>query len=199
VRTGVGLFPTHVVLLVCRGIAVAALVSTGLMAQPPAEPEPPAASISWQARIAPADEPGEPMIVSGQVFNPAGREPVPGVVVYAYHTDIKGLYTPTGQARPPRLRGWARTDEAGRYEFRTIRPAPYPGGGVPAHIHFYVSGAGYPRQETEELRFAGDRYLNAEIVDSSRRLGQFGGVRPLTRGADGVWRCTFDIRLRPTT
>ena len=195
-RTGDSLSPTRLVLLASRGVAVAALVSAGLLAQPPDEPEPPpAASLSWQARIAPADEPGEPMIVSGQVFDPSGREPVPGVVVYAYHTDIKGLYTPSGAQRPPRLHGWARTDADGRYEFRTIRPAPYPGGRSPAHVHFYVSGAGYPRQEAEELRFEGDRYLTAEIVDGARRLGRFGGVRPLTRGADGVWRCTFDMKV----
>jgi protocatechuate 3,4-dioxygenase beta subunit len=187
--------PTHAVLVVSRAVAVAALLATGLLAQSPADPQPPA-SLSSQARIAPADEPGEPMVVSGQVFDPSGREPVPGVVVYAYHTDIKGLYTPSGQPRPPRLQGWARTDETGRYEFRTIRPAPYPGGGVPAHVHLSLSVAGSPRQEAEELRFEGDRYLSAETLDRSRRLGRFGGVRPLTRDADGVWRCTFDMRLR---
>jgi hypothetical protein len=42
----------------------------------------------------------------------------------------------------------------------------------------------------------GDRYLTTQTIDGSRRQGRFGGVRPLTRGADGVWRCTFDIRLR---
>jgi hypothetical protein len=120
-------------------------------------------------------------------------------VVYAYHTDIKGLYTPSGAARPPRLRGWARTDAEGRYEFRTIRPAPYPGDGPPAHVHFYLSGPGYPRQEAEELQFEGDRKVTQEIAERSRRAGRFGGVRPLTRGTDGVWRCTFDMRLRPST
>jgi protocatechuate 3,4-dioxygenase beta subunit len=187
--------PTHAVLMAVRGIAVAALAATSLLAHSPADPPPPA-SLSSHAMIAPPDEPGEPMVASGQVFDPSGREPVAGVVVYAYHTDIKGLYTPSGQPRPPRLQGWARTDEAGRYEFRTIRPAPYPGGGVPAHVHMSISVAGSTPQETEELRFEGDRYLSAETVDSSRRLGRFGGVRPLKRGADGVWRCTFDMRLR---
>ena len=163
--------------------------------QEPVE-EPPPASLSSKARIAPADEPGDPLVISGQVFDPAGLHPVPDVVVYAYQTDSKGLYTPSGAARPPRLRGWARTDAEGRYEFRTIRPAPYPGNGPPAHVHFYLSGAGHPRQEAEELQFADDRKVTPEVAERSRRAGRFGGVRPITRDAAGVWHCTFDMRLR---
>jgi protocatechuate 3,4-dioxygenase beta subunit len=166
-------------------------------AQGPADPEPPA-SLSSKARIAPADEPGDALVISGQVFDADGLHPVPNIVVYAYHTDIKGLYTPSGAARPPRLRGWARTDAEGRYEFRTIRPAPYPGDGPPAHVHFYLSGPGLQRQEAEELVFVGDPKISSEMAERSRRTGRFGGVRPLTLGADGAWHCTFDMRLRPS-
>ena len=35
--------------------------------------------------------------------------------------------TTSQRGEPPRLRGWMRTDSAGRYAYRTIRPAPYPG------------------------------------------------------------------------
>jgi hypothetical protein len=116
-------------------VAALAVIAVALPspAQEPDPPDPPASSLSWQARIAPAGEPGEPLVISGQVFDPSGLHAVPNIVVYAYHTDIKGLYTPSGAARPPRLRGRARTDAEGRYEFRTIRPAPYPGDGPPAH------------------------------------------------------------------
>lgn len=173
-----------------------ALAASSLRAQQSSVADPPEASLAWQARIAPPAEPGEPLIIAGRVFDPDGRKPVANVVVYAYHTDIKGLYSPTGAARPPRLQGWARTDADGRYEFRTIRPAPYPGEGPPAHVHFMAWGAGYPRQEAEELRFEGDPKLTKDTIERSRRDGRFGGVRPLVRGADGVWRCTFDLRLR---
>jgi protocatechuate 3,4-dioxygenase, beta subunit len=181
-----------------RRAAVLLVLAMGASAwaQEPVESEPPVASLSSKARIAPADEPGDPLVISGQVFDPAGVPPVANVVVYAYHTDVRGLYTPSGAARPPRLRGWARTDAEGRYEFRTIRPAPYPGNGPPAHVHLYVSGAGYPRQEAEELVFEGDPKISSEMAERSRRAGRFGGVRPLSRDADRVWRCTFDIRLR---
>ena len=102
-----------------RAISRLAFVGVLLVAAPAwtQEPdEPPADSLSSQARIAPADEPGEPLVISGQVFDADGLHAVPNIVVYAYHTDIKGLYTPSGAARPPRLRGWARTDGEGRYE-----------------------------------------------------------------------------------
>ena len=166
--------------------------------QEAAEPEPPA-SLSAKARIAPSDEPGDPLLITGQVFDSSGLRPVPNIVVYAYHTDIKGLYTPSGAARPPRLHGWARTDADGRYEFRTIRPAPYPGNGPPAHVHFYLSGPGIPRQEAEELQFEDDRKVTPQVAERSRRAGRFGGVRPITRGVDGVWRCTFDMQVQSTT
>jgi protocatechuate 3,4-dioxygenase beta subunit len=158
--------------------------------------ENPPATLASEARIAPESEPGEPLVITGTVFDGSGRKPVPGVVVFAYQTDAKGLYTPSGAARPPRLRGWARTDADGRYTFNTIKPGPYPGGGVPAHVHFVLSGAGHPRQEAEELRFEGGEYVTAEIAEASRRAGRFGGVRPLVKGGDGVWRCMFDLRRR---
>lgn len=39
------------------------------------------------------------------------------------------------QAHSWRLEGWAKTDFEGRFEFRTIRPGPYPGRREAAHIH----------------------------------------------------------------
>jgi hypothetical protein len=142
-------------------VAALAMIALGLpsMAQ---QPDPPASSLSWQARIAPAGEAGEPLVISGQVFDPSGLAAVPNIVVYAYHTDMKGLYTPSGAARPPRLRGWARTDAEG-------------------------------------LQFEGDPKVTPNMAERSRRAGRFGGVRPLTRGTDGVWHCRFDMRLRSST
>jgi protocatechuate 3,4-dioxygenase, beta subunit len=198
-RPLIGLFPSRRALWI-GPVAALAVIALALpsWAQQPDPPDPPASSLSWQARIAPAGEPGEPLVISGQVLDPSGLHAVPNIVVYAYHTDIKGLYTPSG-ARPPRLRGWARTDAEGRYEFRTIRPAPYPGDGPPAHVHFYLSGPGYPRQEAEELQFEGDPKVTPDMAERARRAGRFGGVRPLTRGTDGVWHCRFDLRLRPSS
>ena len=54
----------------------------------------------------------------------ADGAPAAGIIVYAYQTDATGIY-PRGSTRHGRLRGWVRTDEAGRYRFDTIRPGAY--------------------------------------------------------------------------
>jgi protocatechuate 3,4-dioxygenase, beta subunit len=176
------------------GAGLLALGRTRLASAQPHDMEPPAGlSLGPRARLTPPAEPGEPMVVSGVLFAPDGRAPVPGVTLYAYHTDARGLYAPDGD--PPRLRGWMRTGADGGYELRSVRPAPYPGRTIPAHVHFNAWGAGYPRQWFEQLEFEGDPILTPERVERSRRLGRFGFVRPLARDKDGVWRCTFDLRL----
>src|SRR5215470_20421912 len=97
------------------------------------------AKIPADARVAPSGEAGAPLVISGTVYAADGVTPLAGVVVYAYHTDVNGLYRPDRRFdAPPRLRGWARTDAAGHYSFRTIRPAPYPNQKIPAHVHFHV-------------------------------------------------------------
>lgn len=178
------------------GAAIGAGLLAGRIRPAAAQPhdmEPPGgAALTWRAQLAPG-EPGEPMIVSGTVLAPDGRRPVSGVTVYAYHTDARGLYARDG-GMMPRLRGWMVTDAAGRYEVRTIRPAPYPNRSIPAHVHFNAWGPGYPRQWFEQLEFEGDRLVTDERMEQSRRLGRFGMVRPLQR-RDGGWRCTFDLRL----
>ena len=75
----------------------------------------------------------------GVIYLSDGKTPAPEVILYVYHTDARGNYSPApGQAhglRHGHLRGWMKTDRQGRYRFRTIRPAPYPNGRIPAHIH----------------------------------------------------------------
>jgi protocatechuate 3,4-dioxygenase beta subunit len=106
--------------------------------------------------IAAKEEPGERLIVMGQVFGPDGKTPLAGASVYVYHTDAKGLYTPeTNDNRNPRLRGYMRTDAQGRYEFSTIKPAPYPNNRIAAHIHYVVNAPGH-RERVFEIVFEGD-------------------------------------------
>jgi protocatechuate 3,4-dioxygenase beta subunit len=175
-------------------------------------PEPPEvanapANPPWRTTIAPADELGERIVISGQVFAPDGAQPVAGIMVYAYHTDADGHYARNGAIRPPRLQGWAKTDAQGRFEFRTIRPAPYPGRSIPAHVHFILWGAGYPRQWTEELRFQGDPFLTLEMLAASSSAGKFATVCPLQPGppqngaasADGAAHCTFNLKVQRTS
>ncbi|MEO6725556.1 MAG: hypothetical protein ABIP14_09665 [Blastocatellia bacterium] len=116
------------------------LFSLGLLFQVPQVAEKSAPS---KIAITSKDEPGERLIVSGKVFGKDGRTPLTGASVYVYHTDAKGLYTPdTNDNKNPRLRGYLRTDEQGRYEFATIKPGHYPNNTIPAHIHYVVTAPG---------------------------------------------------------
>lgn len=154
------------------------------------------ANITWQAKIIPPGEPGEPLVVDGQVFAPDGKTPAPGVTVYAYNTDAQGFYGENHKEYPPRLYGWMKTGNLGRFELHTIKPGRYPGMHVPAHIHFSLWGAGYPPQWVDELRFEGDSYLTPAMIADDKGRGEFATIRPLARSSDGVLHCSFHIRLR---
>lgn len=154
--------------------------------------------LSWRARIAPEDEPGEPMVVRGVAYDTDG-DPAPGVILYAYHTDASGEYPPddryTGWARRHgELRGWARTDEQGRYRFDTIRPASYPNQRTPAHVHMHVIEPDCCTYYISSIHFTDDPLLSAE--DRARADEGRGGpglVEP--RREDGVWVAERDIYL----
>ncbi|MEM7353148.1 MAG: hypothetical protein AAF657_20305 [Acidobacteriota bacterium] len=148
-----------------------------------------------KATLIEAGEPGESLIVTGTVFGPDGATPAAGITLYAYHTDAAGLYSETNDNTDPRIKATLRTDTMGRYELHTIKPAPYPGGGVPAHIHYRLSGAGYTEQRFD-LHFEDDPYLSRGMRERSAKLGRFGSIRPLARDSGGGWRVVRDLRLR---
>jgi protocatechuate 3,4-dioxygenase, beta subunit len=154
------------------------------------------ANIASHAKITQPDEPGEPLMVKGQVFASDGKTPAPAVTVYAYNTDAQGYYGEHHAEYPPRLYGWMKTDDAGRFELVTIKPGRYPGMHVPAHIHFSLWGGGYPPQWVDELRFEGDSYLTPAMIAEDRVRGEFATIQRLTRSPDGVLHCSFRIRAQ---
>ena len=140
-------------------------------------------------------EPGDWLILSGTVYGDDGRTALSGVTVYVYQTDVRGLYNREGRfGVPHRIRGWVNTDDHGRYEFRTIRPGPYPNRTSPAHIHMTVCRPDIPEWWLPEIRFLGDPLLTGADHDVVARDGRFSNVQALAQ-RDGYWRCTRDVRL----
>ena len=118
------------------------------------------ASIAHSSRIAPADEPGTPMILEGRVVHSDGQ-PAADTIVLAYHTDRNGLYDQSGAgAHSWRLKGWAKTDEQGRFTFETIRPGAYPDRQTPAHVHFTAFTPSGERFHAGEVKFDDDPLLS---------------------------------------
>jgi protocatechuate 3,4-dioxygenase beta subunit len=157
-------------------------------------------ALESQARIAPPDEPGEAMRIEGTVVDALGR-PAPGVVVYAYHTNARGIYPRDERLRGRpgyrhgTLRGWARTDDRGHYRFDTIRPVGYPGTDMPAHVHMHVIEIGHCTYYIDSIEFLDDPRLPRTARES--RDGCRGGcglVMP-RRDENGVWHVTRDIVL----
>jgi len=157
------------------------------------------AQLESKARIAPRDEPGEPMRVTGHVFDSQGK-PKANVIVYAYHTDSSGIYPRPAKSLSPwadragRLRGWAITDRDGVYSFDTIRPAHYPERSIPAHIHMHVIEPGCATYYIDEILFTDDPLLTPKARNGQREnRGGSGTTTPTREG--GVWQVTRDIRL----
>lgn len=151
------------------------------------------AELSSNARIALEDEPGEPLILDGTVRDVDG-EPVAGVIVYAYHTDNRGIYPP-GDTHHGRLRGWVETDAEGRYRFDTIRPGGYPESRAPQHIHMHVVEPGRCTYFINDIHFADDERLTDAIQRRSERGRSGSGLVTPVRTGDGPWKATRDIDL----
>jgi protocatechuate 3,4-dioxygenase beta subunit len=95
---------------------------------------------------------GKSVVLSGLVLTRSCK-PVARAIVDLWHADDKGDY----DARGFRCRGHVLTDEAGRYQFRTIMPALYPG----RTRHYHVKVAAPQRSPlTTQLYFPADAAAN---------------------------------------
>jgi hydroxyquinol 1,2-dioxygenase len=162
---------------------------------------------------------GEPTFYSGRVLSASGQ-PLENALLDIWSGDGDGDYDmqipgETGM----KARGRIRTDAAGRYWFRSIRPTFYPvptDGPVgvmlrrmgrhpnrPGHIHMIVSAEGH-RPVTTHLFVAGSQYLDSDAVFGMKEslVAQFDRHPPGT-GPNGervevpFYTVNYDFRLRP--
>lgn len=134
--------------------------------------------LTHRTRLADADSPGIQLTVSGVVYLPGGA-PAPGVIIYVYHTDQKGVYPLRGDEqgwarRHGYLRGWMKTNEKGAYSFTTLRPQPYPGRSGPAHIHVTIKEPDKNAYWIDEFVFDDDPLLDETHRNSMQNRGGSG-------------------------
>jgi protocatechuate 3,4-dioxygenase, beta subunit len=155
------------------------------------------AEMSASARIASESEPGTPLIIHGVIVEPDGGTPARGVVVHAYHRDQNGFDFGANDSALStwRLQGWAKTDDAGRFEFKTIRPAPDNMNREGSHVHFTLETEAYGHQWAHMVFLADDRRVTARQREQSAAAGEFAWVKQ-PRIINGVQHMDVRIRLK---
>jgi protocatechuate 3,4-dioxygenase beta subunit len=155
-------------------------------------------SISWETRLTDSNEPGEPMVISGTIYKPDGKTPAPEIILYVYHTDAQGNYSPSKNQKNARrhghIRGWMKTGENGRYQFTSIRPASYPNRQAPQHIHPIIKEHDTSIYWIDEFLFDDDPLLTEKEKSSQEKRGG-SGIIHLTKNKEGVWIGKRDIIL----
>jgi hydroxyquinol 1,2-dioxygenase len=163
---------------------------------------------------------GEPTFYSGRVLDAETGQPLANALLDVWSGDGEGTYDMQMPEDPGmKARGRIRTDEQGRYWFRSIRPTFYPvpeDGPVgemlramgrhpnrPGHIHMIVSAEGH-RTVTTHLFVANSPYLDSDAVFGVKDSLIAGfdkhpaGVAPDgTRVDEAYYTCRYDFRLRP--
>jgi len=147
-------------------------------------------NISWRDTSPGWTQKGQKILLTGTVYQLDGKTPAPGVLLYYYHTNIEGRYLHRpGEKRsmPPNelgqthgyIRGWVKTDTAGRYSIYTVRPGAYPTHDEPEHIHINV----------KEPNNINEYYIDDFVFDDDKLLLPYLKKYPLqNRGGSGVLR-----------
>jgi len=154
---------------------------------------------------------GQTLWVDGQVRNDQGIA-LAGAVVDVWQASPVGLYENQDERQPDmNLRGRFRTDDQGRFNFCSVRPAGYPVpvdgpcGDLlrgqnrhpfrPAHLHFMVSHPGYEVLVTQVFA-DDDDHLETDVTFSVAEslVGRF---TPAMREQESGFELSYDFVLRP--
>jgi len=126
------------------------------------------------------DQKGEPMVIRGRILGIDGQ-PVAGAKIDVWQANDEGFYDVQQKGIQPdfNLRGVFRTNAAGEYWFKGVKPKFYPipqDGPVgtllnalgrhpyrPAHLHYIVSAEGF-QTLTTHIFDPDDPYINSDAV-----------------------------------
>lgn len=139
-------------------------------------------------------ENGQRLLVTGTVFKPDGKTPAPDVIIYYWHTDNNGHYTPKANMNEKAklhgyLRGWIKTDAMGRYAMYTIKPAPYPNEDMPAHIHIAI----------KEPHINNEYYIDDFVFDDDTLLTTEKRKALENRGGSGILHTIISDHMHMAT
>lgn len=129
--------------------------------------------LSWRDTSPGWTQPGQRIKLVGTIYQPDGRTPAPGVVLYYYHTNTQGRYVhdpAEPRSMPPNelgqthgsIRGWVKTGADGKYEILTVRPGTYPTRDAPDHVHATIKEPGGDAYYIDDFVFDDDPLLTAK-------------------------------------
>ncbi len=142
---------------------------------------------------------GQKIKIPGTIFQPDGKTPAPGVILYVYHANQQGVYaasdTTTGWGkRHGDIRAWLKTDEQGRYAFYTLKPGVYPNRTDAAHIHPNILEPDGKYYWLGSYLFEGDTLITEVQRHPESPRGGSNGIVTLQH-KNGLWHGTRDVVL----
>lgn len=142
---------------------------------------------------------GQKIKVTGTIYQPDGKTPAEGVILYIYHTDQNGIYATKGgetgwARRHGYIRGWIKTGKDGKYSFYTLKPGAYPSRSVPAHIHPIILEPSGKYYWLGSYHFEGDPLLTERQKSPKAPRGGSSGLLSLKKEGD-LWVGERDIIL----
>lgn len=158
-------------------------------------------NLSRTMSIAPDNEPGEKLEISGTIYKSDGITPYPNVILYAYQTDHTGHYSKKGNETGAQkwhgyLHGWCMTDSNGQYRIKTIRPARYPDNSMPAHIHAAIKKQNGEMYWISDFVFKDDELVNQAYLATIVDLVGGTGIVNIKRDNANRWTGERDIVLK---
>jgi protocatechuate 3,4-dioxygenase beta subunit len=141
---------------------------------------------------------GPKIEISGIIYKADGKTPAPGIVLYIYHTDQRGIYAKKGDEkgwakRHGYIRGWVKTNEKGEYRFFTLVPASYPNSANPKHIHPTIKEPGFTEYWIDEFVFDDDPLLPENERNKAQPVGGNGVLKTIMK--EGMLRANRNIIL----
>lgn len=132
---------------------------------------------------------GQKILLTGIVYQQDGKTVAPNVLLYYYHTNTEGRYIHKPEEKrsmaPNNLgqthgyiRGWVKTDKAGKYFIYTVRPGIYPTHDEPAHVHITV-------KEPNDIK---EYYIDDFVFDDDKLLTSSKRQKLENRCGSGILR-----------